>query len=58
MEIGFVVGIMLAIIILCVGIIGILVSKHKGKKNKWAWWAIIFSICALISAVINLGIVF
>ena len=58
MEIGFIVGSILAFAILCVGITIVLVSKHKGKKNKWAWIAIAFGVCALISAAINGGILF
>lgn len=58
MEVGFIVGSILALVILCVGIIGLLVSKHKREKNKWAWAAIIFSACALVSAVINSKILF
>ncbi|MGH4124439.1 MAG: hypothetical protein ACREV6_16070 [Clostridium sp.] len=37
MEVGFIEGSILALVILCVGIIGLLVSKHKREKNKWAW---------------------
>lgn len=58
MEIGFIVGIIIAVLVLITGGIGLLVSKKKGAKNKWAWWAIAFGVCALISAGINLGIIF
>lgn len=55
---GFIVGIVLAVAILCAGIVGLLTSNHKKRRNKWAWIAIIFSICALISALVNLGVIF
>lgn len=50
---GFIVGITIATILLMTGVIVLLVSKRKVHKNKWAWWLIIFGICALISAAIN-----
>lgn len=56
MEIGFIVGIIISVLVLIIGIIGILLSKKSGVKNKWAWWAVVFGVCALISAVINLKI--
>jgi len=56
MEIGFIVGIIISVSVLITGIMGLIVSKKKGAKNKWAWWAIVFGVCALISAVINLRI--
>lgn len=53
MNIPFMVGIGVAMILLLVGIIGLMASKKKGIPNKWALWLIIFACCALVSAVIN-----
>lgn len=52
---GFIVGTSLAVLILVTGIVGLLISKQKGKKNKWAFWFILFGCCAIISAFINAG---
>jgi len=53
MNIPFMVGTGIAILLLLVGIIGLMMSKKKGTPNKWAIWLIIFACCALVSAVIN-----
>lgn len=53
---GFIVGTSLAVLILITGIVGLLISKQKGKKNKWAFWFILFGCCAIISAFINAGL--
>lgn len=53
MNIPFMVGTGVAVLLLLVGIFGLLMSKKKGTPNKWAWWLIIFACCALVSAVIN-----
>lgn len=53
MNIPFIVGTAVAILLLVIGIFGLLVSKMKGTPHKWAWWLIIFACCALVSAVIN-----
>ncbi|WP_454191658.1 hypothetical protein [Paenibacillus sp. Marseille-Q7038] len=50
---GFIVGTSLAVLVLLTGIVGLLISKQKRKKNKWAWWFILFGCCAIISAFIN-----
>lgn len=55
-NIGFIVGTFVSIILLIVGIIILLYSSNKTQKNKWAWWLIIFGACALISGSINSGI--
>ncbi|GIP42629.1 hypothetical protein J45TS6_10880 [Paenibacillus sp. J45TS6] len=52
---GFIVGTSLAVLILVTGIVGLLISKQKRKKNTWAWWFILFGCCAIISAFINAG---
>ena len=49
---------MWAVAILCAGVVGLLARKNKKKRNKWAWIAIIFGICALISALVNSGVIF
>ncbi|WP_211750301.1 hypothetical protein [Paenibacillus sp. Marseille-Q4541] len=53
---GFIVGTSLAVLVLLTGIVGLLISKQKRKKNKWAWWLILFGCCAIISAFINAGL--
>ena len=50
---GFIVGTSLAVLVLLTGIGGLLISKQKRKKNKWAWWFILFGCCAILSAFIN-----
>lgn len=55
-SVGFIVGTSISIILLIVGIIILLYSRNKIRKNKWAWWLVIFGICALISGAINSGI--
>lgn len=53
MYIGYIVGTIIAVsLIICGGTAAVLAKKNQ-KKNKWAIWAIIFGIVALISAVIN-----
>ncbi|MEY9973203.1 Mg2+ and Co2+ transporter CorA [Lysinibacillus sp. RC46] len=56
MEIPFLVGTGVAVLVLLVGIFG-LVSKKNGKPNKWAWWLIIIACCAFVSAIINYGLI-
>lgn len=55
MEVGWIVGTSLAVLILIAGVIGLLVSRQNGRKSKWAWWFILFGCCAVISALINSG---
>lgn len=56
MHIGYIVGIIVAISLIISGGIGVILAKKNGKKNKWAMWAIIFGIVALISGVINFNL--
>lgn len=53
MNIPFIVGTGVAILLILVGISGMLVSKRRGTKNKWSWWLILFGCCAVVSAFIN-----
>lgn len=53
MDIGYIVGIIVAVSVIICGGIGIVLAKRNGKKSKWAIWAIIFGVIALISAAIN-----
>lgn len=55
-SLGFIVGTSISIILLIVGIIMLLYSRNKTRKNKWAWYLIVFGVCALISGAINSGI--
>ncbi|WP_199794823.1 hypothetical protein [Paenibacillus faecalis] len=50
---GWIVGITFSVIVLLIGIWGLLDSRRKRVKNKWAGWFILFGICAIISAFIN-----
>ena len=54
MIIPFIVGTGIAILLLLLGIIGLLVSKQRGARNKWSWWLILFGCCAIVSAIFNL----
>ncbi|MDN3955899.1 hypothetical protein [Sporolactobacillus laevolacticus] len=58
LEVGFIVGGTIAIVLLIIGIIAVVVSKRKAQENKWAWWVILFGVIALISGAINSGILF
>ncbi|WP_156304722.1 hypothetical protein [Lysinibacillus sp. FJAT-14745] len=53
MEIPFLVGTIVAVLLLFAGIFGLIVGKKNGKLNKWAWWLIIIACCAFISGIIN-----
>ncbi|CAI6079073.1 hypothetical protein PAECIP112173_02609 [Paenibacillus sp. JJ-100] len=50
---GWIVGITFSSIVLLIGIYGVMNSRRKGVRNKWAWWFVLFGCCALVSAVIN-----
>ncbi|CAM4335094.1 DUF308 domain-containing protein [Paenibacillus tarimensis] len=56
MEPGWIVGTSLAVLILLAGVIGLAVSKQNRRKNRWGWWFVIFGVCAIISAFVNLSI--
>jgi len=49
---GWIVGITFSSIVLIIGVYGVLDSKRRHVRNKWAWWFILFGCCALVSAVI------
>lgn len=53
MHIGYIVGTILAVLLIICGSTAVVFAKKNHKKNKWAIWAIVFGIIALISAVIN-----
>lgn len=53
MHIGYIVGTIVAVFIIICGCIGVIYAKKNQTKDKWAMWAIILGIAALISAVIN-----
>ncbi|MCM3292272.1 hypothetical protein M3661_19305 [Paenibacillus sp. MER 180] len=55
-HVGFIVGSVIASVVLIAGIIGLVLSKRRGDTSTWAGWAVLFGVCALASAVINLGI--
>ncbi|MBR2563352.1 MAG: hypothetical protein IKE29_01855 [Paenibacillus sp.] len=50
---GWIVGITFSSIVLLLGIYGVMNSRRKRVRNKWAWWFVLFGCCALVSAVIN-----
>lgn len=53
MEPGWIVGTSVAVLVLLVGIVGVVTSKQKRQRNRWAGWFILFGCCAIISAFIN-----
>ncbi|WFR58113.1 hypothetical protein QA584_03345 [Anaerocolumna sp. AGMB13025] len=53
MHIGYIVGAIVAVSLIICGVAAMVFAKKKQKKNKWAIWAIVFGIVALISAGIN-----
>lgn len=53
MQIGYIVGIIVAVGIIICGCAEDVHAKKNQKNSKWAKWAIIFEIAALISSVIN-----
>ena len=53
MHIGYIVGAIVAVSLIICGCVAVVHAKKNHKKNKWAVWAIIFGVVALISAVIN-----
>ena len=53
MDIGYIVGITVAIALIISGVITIILAKKNDKRNKWAVWLIIIGIVALTSAAIN-----
>ncbi len=53
MHIGYIVGSIVAVSLIICGVAAMVLAKKKQKKTKWAIWAIIWGIVALISAVIN-----
>jgi len=44
MDIGYIVGIIVAVSVIICGGIGIVLAKRNGKKSKWATWAILAGI--------------
>jgi hypothetical protein len=55
---GFNVGIIVTCTLIITGVIILFLNRNKEKKRKWAWWLIIFGLCALISAAINYNLLF
>lgn len=53
MHIGFIVGIIIAAALIISGGVAIILAKKNNKRSKWAIWAILIGIIALISAAIN-----
>lgn len=53
MYIGFIVGIVIATVMIILGGIAIVIAKKNNKRSKWAIWSILIGIVALISAAIN-----
>lgn len=43
-----------AFVMFVVGSITLLVTRNKPDKKKWGWVLLALSVCALISAVVNL----
>lgn len=53
MEPGWIVGTSISLVVLLAGIVGIVTSKLKRQRNRWAGWFILFGCCAIASAFIN-----
>ncbi len=53
MYIGYIVGTIIAVLVIACGCVAAIHAKKNQKKCKWAIWAIIFGIVAMITAVIN-----
>lgn len=56
MHIGYLVGIIVAIAVIISGCVAAIYTRKRQRKSKWAMWAIILGIAALISAAINFNL--
>ena len=56
MEVGWIVGMSVSVLVLITGIAGLVRSSLKKSKNKWPWWLILFAVFAIVSGFINLRI--
>jgi bacteriorhodopsin len=56
MDVGYIVGIVTAVVIIICGIVGAIAAKLNNRTSKWPFWTIIFGIAALISAAVNYSI--
>ena len=53
MHIGYIVGSSIAFMVTITGISYLVIARKRRKNSKWAVWAVVFGVCALISAFIN-----
>jgi hypothetical protein len=54
MEIGWYVGTGVSVVVLVVGVVAWIRSQRRRVRNRWAGWFILFGVCALVSAYVNL----
>ncbi|MBB2482893.1 MULTISPECIES: hypothetical protein [Heyndrickxia] len=54
MEISSLINMIFGVLLVIISFVSLLVSKRKGRKNKWAGWVILIGSCAIITAVVNL----
>jgi glycerol uptake facilitator-like aquaporin len=53
MFVGYIVGIIVAVVLIIGGCVAVANAKRNNRKNKWGFVAIVFGVTALISAAVN-----